>query len=862
MTNPMNIGLVAQGYNEMVADVSACVDFARCDIQQVSGTRFAQLHAANVKTIVMVPSGSGGYPGSTSSGGILNLDPTTFANYALGWFQANTTPTHSPWLEVLNEPYGNWFWGPNCLAQSHADQYARILQACYNAFHTAYGAAMPGLLASYERSDWGPLWKASTAVSNVMQYVTGVTVHPYGGSDGSAGGANGNRSRVTFCNTSSGKPVFITELGWPTATSANGGNGISTSDSQQWSESAQATNISNMCDWCASQSYVSLFTYFAYRDFGANGNGSLNWYGVTRTSGETNGASASRKPGFFTLQSKAAQLSTPIPLITSPSMTAPGGTTYPWSVNPFPTNYRSPDPANPWVQLEAWDQNNVVIGTWTTRQNLPPLGGSVPIAVDNQGNIQNIPLTTDRINLEVSTDSSGTSPATSTVAPTRGTNFAVGLIGAAPGGTSISIPQPTDTAEGKMIIASIFSKATAPGSAALTSFPAGFVEIGHRDFQNASATANVRLTILAKQATAAEPASYSFICGNSTPQAFIGKMWVTDGVSNLRATFQTNASGTTFAFPSTARVLTGDLVYGIAAFTNGEPNYTYSGLTSYTATPSGATSSDQSIAVGFKAIVADGTLGATSITSSNTNATGSDTSAVCVLVCSPGDMLPPFPATIFESPDTTRPYVRIRAKDSGAVVLNSGINSGWSDPRQFLPKLAAAPTIIQLGGDGTITNIPTGTQRIHVELADDVLGTNVAYPGHSPGGDMIAGDSAFRSTPPPIRPSPTCAYRPSVRPRFCSMGQTSSMARATLAGHSRGSSCPSSARSSSTGRATFPASPTTPPTCWPSSRARPEAHSSPATPTASSTSARSPPPRPQPQSSAVRPRTATRARRC
>jgi hypothetical protein len=102
--------------------------------------------------------------------------------------------------------------------------------------------------------------------------------------------------------------------------------------------------------------------------------------------------------------------------------------------------------------------------------------------------------------------------------------------------------------------------------------------------------------------------------------------------------------------------------------------------------------------------------------------------------------LPPFPATIFESPDTTRPYVRIRAKDSGAVVLNSGINSGWSDPRQFLPKLAAAPTIIQLGGDGTITNIPTGTQRIHVELADDVLGTNVAYPGHSPGGDMIAGD--------------------------------------------------------------------------------------------------------------------------
>ena len=389
-------------------------------------------------------------PYQKSDTGILNITASSWAAGTLNWYSANCTVANTPWIELLNEPYGFWFWGNNAMAQTHCDRYALIVKATYDAFAAHYGAAnMPGILIAYEESGWGTKVKNSSAVSNVLQYVTGVTAHSYGGAAGSnVGGANGDRNKVIFCHNDSGKPVFITEMGWPTAVTADGGNGIRTGDSQQWTEAQQAANIGSFCDWMAGQSFVPFWSYFNYRDFGQNGDGSWNWYGLTRMGSPEIGGSGTKKPGYFTLQQKNDQYGTTAPLVTKPDgsgsgggtggggggggggalkqiqldsngnltnidpstarihvalsatatsaptfpgssvggdMIAPGGTTYPWTSSPFPTNYRSPDANNPWVAVEAWDQNGTPIGVFTAPVNLPPLtGGGVPIALERE----------------------------------------------------------------------------------------------------------------------------------------------------------------------------------------------------------------------------------------------------------------------------------------------------------------------------------------------------------------------------------------------------------------------------------------------------------------------------------------------
>jgi len=210
--------------------------------------------------------------GPYSSGGVSQLDANAWAANAVATYRASPSILA---IEVLNEPGGTWFWGSNALSQANANAYANLLKTVYTAFVSAFGANRPALLASYDGGysgglTWGQMvWAADP---NVASYVDGITVHPYGGTSSVSASALGNRANVAAAHAATGLPVYITELGWPTAVGQP-----ATGDSLQWSEADQATNIYNFVGWARSTGYIKAVIIFMYADYGSN-----NWYGIVR----------------------------------------------------------------------------------------------------------------------------------------------------------------------------------------------------------------------------------------------------------------------------------------------------------------------------------------------------------------------------------------------------------------------------------------------------------------------------------------------------------------------------------------------------------------------------------------------------
>jgi exo-beta-1,3-glucanase (GH17 family) len=100
-------------------------------------------------------------------------------------------------------------------------------------------------------------------------------VHPYGGKSSVTQSALGGRIRVTEAYADTHLPVYVTEVGWPTALGQS-----ATGDSLQWTESQQAENITNFVGWARALKYVGSVVYFNYRDYGSN-----TWYGIESASG-------------------------------------------------------------------------------------------------------------------------------------------------------------------------------------------------------------------------------------------------------------------------------------------------------------------------------------------------------------------------------------------------------------------------------------------------------------------------------------------------------------------------------------------------------------------------------------------------
>lgn len=206
-----------------------------------------------------------------AGGTIVRRNPETYASEFLEAAKANPECKR---LEVLNEPE---------LIGSGREYaaYVALLKACREWIDTLPAAQRPLILAS-----WAPTYgfgKAWAALGG-LEFVDEVVVHAYGGSSGQHKGLEGGRELIEQAHNESGKPVAVTEIGWPTDTKAG-----STGDSQQWTEAQQAQAITNFIAWARTKPYISTLIYFNAVDYEPN-----NWYGICRKD-------LSHKPSFQAL---------------------------------------------------------------------------------------------------------------------------------------------------------------------------------------------------------------------------------------------------------------------------------------------------------------------------------------------------------------------------------------------------------------------------------------------------------------------------------------------------------------------------------------------------------------------------------
>jgi hypothetical protein len=284
-TGAMMVGLNA-GWGSISADDMAGVfTLARIDTTE-GGTELPSVYAA--KGIQVIPMFPGDVGGGYDSGGVSAINIPNWVNMVTAYYanQCSASTNICPAMEILNEPNGSWFWGANAEDATNESAYGALVTAVYNGFHAKYGAASPKILLAYDDPTW---WAGIVAGNpNIRSYFDGAIVHPYGGTGSVASSALGDRALVTQAHNDTGKPVWATEVGWPTAVGQP-----ATGDSLQWTQTQQAANIYNFVNWARSTGYVASVLYFNYRDYGTN-----NSYGVESSTG-------AKKPGWYALAEAA-----------------------------------------------------------------------------------------------------------------------------------------------------------------------------------------------------------------------------------------------------------------------------------------------------------------------------------------------------------------------------------------------------------------------------------------------------------------------------------------------------------------------------------------------------------------------------
>ncbi len=206
--------------------------------------------------------------------GVSGLDAAAYVRRVVAFVEANP----QVWaIEVLNEPGNPYFWGREAGSPANRAAYASLVVAVHDALAARFGARRPLILASYDggygSNAWGEGWtQNATALADADM----VTVHPYGFSPPRAVASLGNRASVEYAHAHTGKPVAITEVGWPT-------NGASAESGPiEYSEAEQARNIARFVAWARATGYVKSLTIYNYRDT-AEGGG----FGVQTHAGAT-----------------------------------------------------------------------------------------------------------------------------------------------------------------------------------------------------------------------------------------------------------------------------------------------------------------------------------------------------------------------------------------------------------------------------------------------------------------------------------------------------------------------------------------------------------------------------------------------
>jgi len=234
----MWISVDAGGWGPSVApDIKGAVNYVRLE----DPTSISGFTAAGLKVIDDMA-------GPYNTGGVKALNVNEWVAKAVAFVKANPQVAA---VEVLNEASGSWFWGENADSTENAAAYDRLLKAVHEAFVAEFGSARPLILASYggpgEEPVWGErLWAANP---NVGSYCDGVVVHPYP----SSGRGEADRKQVEQAHANTGKPVYVTEVGWNTSVVT---------------EAEQAQNITNFIDWARSTGYVADVNVFNYRNYG------------------------------------------------------------------------------------------------------------------------------------------------------------------------------------------------------------------------------------------------------------------------------------------------------------------------------------------------------------------------------------------------------------------------------------------------------------------------------------------------------------------------------------------------------------------------------------------------------------------
>lgn len=262
-----------------VTDLHGVVDFVRLDTPgSISAFTSAGLKVIN------------DWSGPYSTSGVASINPGSWSEKVVAWVKENP----QCWaIEVLDEPAGTWFWGPNAASLKNAEAYAVLVRTVSEKLTAAFGKNRPLVLASYDGgltdTSWGKMWYKLLNPT----WVDGLTVHPYGGAKEAerAKSALGNRANVEAAYAQTKKPIYVTEIGWPTAM-----HEPPTGDSLQWNETEAADNLYNFITWTKAQPSVAAVADFCFRDYGTNA-----WYGVETATGV-------KKPSFTALQKAAHNL--------------------------------------------------------------------------------------------------------------------------------------------------------------------------------------------------------------------------------------------------------------------------------------------------------------------------------------------------------------------------------------------------------------------------------------------------------------------------------------------------------------------------------------------------------------------------
>jgi hypothetical protein len=271
----MMVGLDTGGWisENAVNDFAGAVKYVRSNVRNYSDdTHMGYLAKAGVTLEPLLEDGGNGSP---------PLDPSTEAltwckRYCKGGtYWAGKTDLGATTLEVVNEPGNPYFWGPN--ARTEQSHYAAIVEHVASTLKSGLpaGQPQPRLLVSYDGGFEGDAYGRALvkADPNLLNLNIGWTVHPYGGKSSVTQSALGGRIRVTEAYADTHEPVYVTEVGWPTALGLP-----ATGDSLQWTESQQAENITNFVGWARGLKYVGAVVYFNYADYGSN-----DWYGIVNS---------------------------------------------------------------------------------------------------------------------------------------------------------------------------------------------------------------------------------------------------------------------------------------------------------------------------------------------------------------------------------------------------------------------------------------------------------------------------------------------------------------------------------------------------------------------------------------------------